>query len=330
MSDVAADAHYRALGRRGLRARARRRLGPQGGGRASTVNGQRQLPFAPSLGIPTATQNGIHVKLAGAGDQVLAGPRCADQAVRVQARAGVRRLLVARLRAGGARDAPRHDLGLAAPELLRRLPADRPQHPRRRLHRELARAASRPQRAARLEPRRRRPRPLPPLPVRRAALQAGRLLQSRQRARRSTACCSWRSPSWPCSCSSSSRRAACTPCSTCSSASPWCSSTCCCCRSPSRSGFALAYLIAAAASGGMLSIYVGKVLASRTRGLTMVAVFAVALRPALPDPEPRGLRPPRRRPPRLRRPHHRHVRHPARRLVRRTEPRRATPATASP
>ena len=31
-------------------------------------------------------------------------------------------------------------------------------------------------------------------------------------------------------------------------------------------GFALAYLIAAAASGGMLSLYVGKVLESRTRG----------------------------------------------------------------
>jgi inner membrane protein len=39
-----------------------------------TVNGQRQLPFAPSLGIPTATQNGIHVRLAGAGDQVVPGP----------------------------------------------------------------------------------------------------------------------------------------------------------------------------------------------------------------------------------------------------------------
>ena len=40
-------------------------------------------------------------------------------------------------------------------------------------------------------------------------------------------------------------------------------------------GFALAYLIAAAASGGMLSLYVGKVLESRTRGLAMAAVFAV-------------------------------------------------------
>jgi len=35
-----------------------------------TLNGQRDLPFAPSLGIPTATQNGIHVRLAGAGEQV--------------------------------------------------------------------------------------------------------------------------------------------------------------------------------------------------------------------------------------------------------------------
>jgi inner membrane protein len=39
-----------------------------------TVNGQRQLPFAPSLGIATAQQNGIHVKLAGAGDQLQAAP----------------------------------------------------------------------------------------------------------------------------------------------------------------------------------------------------------------------------------------------------------------
>ena len=38
-----------------------------------TINGQRQAPFAPSLGIPTANQTGIHVKLAAAGDQVLAG-----------------------------------------------------------------------------------------------------------------------------------------------------------------------------------------------------------------------------------------------------------------
>jgi inner membrane protein len=37
------------------------------------VNGQRQLRFQPSLGIPTAPQTGIHVRLAGAGDQVLAG-----------------------------------------------------------------------------------------------------------------------------------------------------------------------------------------------------------------------------------------------------------------
>jgi inner membrane protein len=38
------------------------------------VNDQRDVPFAPSLGIPTATQAGIHVKLAAAGDQVLAAP----------------------------------------------------------------------------------------------------------------------------------------------------------------------------------------------------------------------------------------------------------------
>jgi inner membrane protein len=38
-----------------------------------TLNGQRELPFAPSIGIPTAQQNGIHVKLAGAGAQVIAG-----------------------------------------------------------------------------------------------------------------------------------------------------------------------------------------------------------------------------------------------------------------
>lgn len=35
------------------------------------VNGQREVPFAPSLGIPTVNQTGIHVKLAAAGDQVL-------------------------------------------------------------------------------------------------------------------------------------------------------------------------------------------------------------------------------------------------------------------
>jgi inner membrane protein len=40
-------------------------------------------------------------------------------------------------------------------------------------------------------------------------------------------------------------------------------------------GFAPAYLVAAAASGGMLAIYVGKVLASRQWGLTMLGVFAL-------------------------------------------------------
>jgi inner membrane protein len=44
------------------------------------VNGQQTLPFQPSLGIPTANQNGIHVKLAGAGDQVLAGPDAVPKA----------------------------------------------------------------------------------------------------------------------------------------------------------------------------------------------------------------------------------------------------------
>jgi inner membrane protein len=39
-----------------------------------TLNGQRQLPFAPSLGLPTAQQNGIHVKLAGAGNEIVAAP----------------------------------------------------------------------------------------------------------------------------------------------------------------------------------------------------------------------------------------------------------------
>lgn len=38
-----------------------------------SVNSQ-QTPFQPSLGIPTANQNGIHVKLSGAGDQILATP----------------------------------------------------------------------------------------------------------------------------------------------------------------------------------------------------------------------------------------------------------------
>jgi inner membrane protein len=40
-------------------------------------------------------------------------------------------------------------------------------------------------------------------------------------------------------------------------------------------GFAPAYLLAAATSGGMLSLYVGKVLESRPRGLAMLAIFAV-------------------------------------------------------
>lgn len=35
------------------------------------VNDQREMPFAPSLGIPTVNQTGIHVKLVAAGDQVL-------------------------------------------------------------------------------------------------------------------------------------------------------------------------------------------------------------------------------------------------------------------
>jgi inner membrane protein len=38
------------------------------------VNGERDIAFAPSLGIPTAPQNGIHVKLAGAGDRIFAAP----------------------------------------------------------------------------------------------------------------------------------------------------------------------------------------------------------------------------------------------------------------
>ncbi len=38
------------------------------------VNDQREVPFAPSLGIPGVNQTGIHVKLAAAGDQVLAAP----------------------------------------------------------------------------------------------------------------------------------------------------------------------------------------------------------------------------------------------------------------
>lgn len=38
------------------------------------VNDRRDMPFAPSLGIPGVNQTGIHVKLAAAGDQVLAAP----------------------------------------------------------------------------------------------------------------------------------------------------------------------------------------------------------------------------------------------------------------
>jgi inner membrane protein len=38
-----------------------------------TLNGQRRLPFAPSTGLPAARQNGIHVKLAGAGAEIMPG-----------------------------------------------------------------------------------------------------------------------------------------------------------------------------------------------------------------------------------------------------------------
>ena len=47
-----------------------------------TVNGQREVPFAPSLGVPTATQNGIHAKLAAPATRCWPRPS-ADQAVRV-------------------------------------------------------------------------------------------------------------------------------------------------------------------------------------------------------------------------------------------------------
>ena len=50
-------------------------------------------------------------------------------------------------------------------------------------------------------------------------------------------------------------------------------------------GFGPAYLVAAAACGGMLATYVGMALQSRMRGLAMLAVFERPLRPALPDPE---------------------------------------------
>jgi inner membrane protein len=36
-----------------------------------TVNAQGVLPFSPSIGVPAVQQNGIHVKLAGAGEQIL-------------------------------------------------------------------------------------------------------------------------------------------------------------------------------------------------------------------------------------------------------------------
>ena len=38
------------------------------------INDQREVPFAPSIGIPTINQSGIHVKLAAAGDQILNAP----------------------------------------------------------------------------------------------------------------------------------------------------------------------------------------------------------------------------------------------------------------
>ena len=40
-------------------------------------------------------------------------------------------------------------------------------------------------------------------------------------------------------------------------------------------GFALAYLLASAASGGMLSVYVGRVLESRRHGIVMLAAFGL-------------------------------------------------------
>jgi inner membrane protein len=47
-----------------------------------TLNGQRQLPFAPSTGLPNAQQNGIHVKLAAAGNEVIAAPDAAPKPFR--------------------------------------------------------------------------------------------------------------------------------------------------------------------------------------------------------------------------------------------------------
>jgi inner membrane protein len=40
-------------------------------------------------------------------------------------------------------------------------------------------------------------------------------------------------------------------------------------------GFLIAYIVASGATGGMLSIYVGKALADRTRGLIMLGIFLI-------------------------------------------------------
>jgi inner membrane protein len=40
-------------------------------------------------------------------------------------------------------------------------------------------------------------------------------------------------------------------------------------------GFLTAYIVASGATGGMLSIYVGKALADRTRGLIMLGIFLI-------------------------------------------------------
>ena len=65
-------------------------------------------------------------------------------------------------------------------------------------------------------------------------------------------------------------------------------------------GFGLAYLVAAAASGGMLATYVGMALQSRTRGLVMLAVFATLYGLLFLILKLGGLRPARRRHPGLR------------------------------
>ena len=182
MADVASDVRQRALERCDFRARPHRRVRPEGGRRSARQRPARHAvraePRHPECQPDRHPREACCRRRPGAGRA-----RSAAEGVRVQAGARVRWLHLARRRARRTRDAHDHDIGLAASELFRRVPARRAERAPRRLLGELARAASGAQRTARVEPHHRRHRPLPALSVRRPALPAGRLLQSGRRAR---------------------------------------------------------------------------------------------------------------------------------------------------